>query len=529
MSNAYIDEKLLDATGLSDFPELYAYINERYPMPSGELSHPVPIEDQTPQQQVKNNDDTIYGSGDDLNDEFVPPVTNVITKLDLSSQLERQNFLASNGSDPQLIVYCDRIKQTASYATTGLFPNSYLFQSYPSEAIQKLDDQVIALVGTDAPNTYAIFCCIDQNGPYMVCNKQIPSNTALLLNITYYKQYESSKKINYDANNDGKIGIMETWNVNGKGQFEAQWYVYETVKKQTDLIEAGVQGLNRTNYLNSKIKLMDELAIYKADRVAYFIKDGPLITYSFKAKLAQLMQANFETQQTVYKLFSTLSKKVLPPNKKYMPIHVEQQKFSAKCLLKDIYDKSSAVQVAVRGQLNMFDCEFQGTKIHDNYANCTNTNESASNQALPEESEFFIDEVILKHEKQLGQSQQPQYTITNVFNQFIINDFFPSSAHNTFRIVDDGTCRVCVFNIKFESKCLQGRTQEVGRISDAVVPADGKSLRFPAAIYRTYGGRQNNFSVNYFIVKAQFKKLYFKLLQQQESTPQDSAYIFKIL
>ncbi|KAA6372366.1 MAG: hypothetical protein EZS28_032105, partial [Streblomastix strix] len=384
MSNVYIDERLLNAVGLSDFPELYAYIKERYPKPLEQQPQPVPIGDQTLQQQVKNNDDIIYAS----NEEFEPPVPNTITKLDLSSQLERQSFLASSGSDPQLIVYGDRITLTASYTTTGVFPNCYLFKSYPAEARPKQGDQVIVFVGTDASNTYNIFCYVDQGGPFIISSRWLPSNTALVLNITYYKNYESSKKINYDANNDGKIDIMYTWNQNGKGQFEAQSYVYETVKNQTNLIEAGVQGLNRTNYLNSEIKLVDELAIYKADIAAYFIKDGPFIIYSFGAKLAQL-GAKYEAQQTVYKLFSTISKKVLPPNTKYMPIHVEQQEFSAMCLFKDMYDKSSAVQVAVSGQLNTLDCEFQGTYILDNYTNSTNTNESASNEAA---SDSFIDE-----------------------------------------------------------------------------------------------------------------------------------------
>ncbi|KAA6364829.1 MAG: hypothetical protein EZS28_039644, partial [Streblomastix strix] len=364
MSNVYIDYRLLDAAGLSDFPELYAYIKERYLKPIGELPQPVPIGDQTLQYQVKNNDDIIYASYE----VFKPPVLNAITKLDLSSQLQRSSFLASSGSDPQLIVYGDRITLTASYATTGLFPSGgqlgcqfsgYLFKSYPQEARPKAGDQVIVLVGTDAPNT--------------------------------------------------KIDIMDMWNPNGKGQFEAQ---------------------------------------------------------SFRAKLAQ-QGANYEAQQTAYKLFSTISKKLLPPNTKYMPIHVEQQEFSAMCLFKDIYDKSSAVQVTVSGQINLFDCEFQGTYILDNQANGTNTNESA-----PEDVESHIDEVIIEHEKQIGSSPQPQYTITNVYNQFVINDFFPSSTYNTFYIVDDGTCRVCVFNLYFESKGLNGRTQEVCRIPDCILSAD---------------------------------------------------------
>ncbi|KAA6380661.1 MAG: hypothetical protein EZS28_023814 [Streblomastix strix] len=204
----------INAAGLSDFPELYAYIKERYPTPLEQQPQPVPIGDQTLQQQVKNNDDIIYGSGDGSNEEFEPPVPNAITKLDLSSQLERQSFLASSGSDPQLIVYSDRITLTASYATTGVFPNGYLFKSYPLEARPKQGDQRIALVGTDAPNTYNIFCYIDQWGSFIISSRWLPSNTAFVLNITYYKNYESSKKINYDANNDGKIDIMDTLNVN---------------------------------------------------------------------------------------------------------------------------------------------------------------------------------------------------------------------------------------------------------------------------------------------------------------------------
>ncbi|KAA6389472.1 MAG: hypothetical protein EZS28_015000 [Streblomastix strix] len=109
-----------------------------------------------------------------------------------------------------------------------------------------------------------------------------------------------------------------------------------------------------------------------------------------------------------------------------------------------MYDKSQVVWVAVSGKLNMFDCEFGGTYMIDNY-----TNASAQNEAASEEPESHIDE-------------------------FMINGFFPSSAYNTFYIVDDGTCRVCVFNLYFKPKGLNGRSKEVGRILDSILPADGK-------------------------------------------------------
>ncbi|KAA6376778.1 MAG: hypothetical protein EZS28_027696, partial [Streblomastix strix] len=95
----YIDEKLLNAAGLMDFPELYAYIKERNPQSSIGESSPVPVGEQTLQKQVKDNDDIPNNS----NEEFVPPVANAPTKLDLSSQLERSSFLASIVDDPKLI------------------------------------------------------------------------------------------------------------------------------------------------------------------------------------------------------------------------------------------------------------------------------------------------------------------------------------------------------------------------------------------------------------------------------------------
>ncbi|KAA6363997.1 MAG: hypothetical protein EZS28_040476, partial [Streblomastix strix] len=143
----------------------------------------------TLQQQVKNNDDIINNS----NEEFEPPVPNAIMKMDLSSQLERQT----------------------SYATTGVFPNGYLCKSYPAEARPKMGDQVIALVGTDAPNIYG--------------------------------------KVNYDANNDGKIDIMDTWNVNGKGQFEAQSYVKLSYKFYETIVRLGQAAEELGQNLVSKI------------------------------------------------------------------------------------------------------------------------------------------------------------------------------------------------------------------------------------------------------------------------------------
>jgi hypothetical protein len=68
--------------------------------------------------------------------------------------------------------------------------------------------------------------------------------------------------------------------------------------------------------LNNDIKLIDKLGIYKADRAAYYIQDGPIVTFSFGAKLG-------DNVGNVYKIFSTIDSKILPPYAKYHAFHPE--------------------------------------------------------------------------------------------------------------------------------------------------------------------------------------------------------------
>ncbi|KAA6324701.1 MAG: hypothetical protein EZS28_054158, partial [Streblomastix strix] len=54
------DEALLDAAGLSDFPELYAYIHEREPKPIVDgIANQIIVGPQYLQDQVKDNDDKL--------------------------------------------------------------------------------------------------------------------------------------------------------------------------------------------------------------------------------------------------------------------------------------------------------------------------------------------------------------------------------------------------------------------------------------------------------------------------------------
>ncbi|KAA6382849.1 MAG: hypothetical protein EZS28_021625 [Streblomastix strix] len=91
----------------------------------------------------------------------------------------------------------------------------------------------------------------------------------------------------------------------------------------------------------------------------------------------------------------------------------------------------SGLQLIVYGDIVTLNASFATTDLFPN----------ASNEALPEDVESHIDKVIMIQEKQQ---------------------------------VADGIHRLNVFNLQFESKGLQWRTQEVGRIPDSIIPADGK-------------------------------------------------------
>ncbi|KAA6316978.1 MAG: hypothetical protein EZS28_055172, partial [Streblomastix strix] len=138
-------------------------------------------------------------------------------------------------------------------------------------------------------------------------------------------------------------------------------------------------------------------------------------------------------------------------------------------------------------------CEFQGTYILDNYKNPTLNEEPNASPLDPKEPDSHIDEVIIKQDGNLVASPIPIYTITNVFNQIQLIAPFDQGgrAYNTYYIVDDGTCKVCVFNLYFETKGQATSTQEIGRIPDSILPTDGKSMGFPASVYRNAGGYIN--------------------------------------
>ncbi|KAA6398927.1 MAG: hypothetical protein EZS28_005547 [Streblomastix strix] len=280
MSSVYLDEALLDSAGLSDFPELYAYIHERYqdPVPP---AYAIQFGEQTLQQQLKGNDDILNKT----NEVFVPSVSNAPTKLDLSSQLERSNFLASSGSDPQLIVYDDRVTLTASYATTGLFTNGYLFNSYPEEARPKESDKVIALVETNSTNKkYQKF--LPPNMKYMPIRTEQQEYTAMNLFKDIYDkslavEVTVSGKSN-DESNEEPNASPQNPNALLSDPKESNSNIDEVIIKHDKLQASSSKPINIITNVFNQIQLIapfDQGG--RAYNMVYIVDDGTCRIYAF--------------------------------------------------------------------------------------------------------------------------------------------------------------------------------------------------------------------------------------------------------
>ncbi|KAA6360099.1 MAG: hypothetical protein EZS28_044374, partial [Streblomastix strix] len=249
----YIDEALLDAAGLMDFSELYAYIRERESRPPIETAPPVPVGEQILQEQVKINTDIL----ENTNDVFVSPVPNIPVKIDYGQQIVNKPFVY-NEMQPILIVNGERFTLNCFVTIKQQF-KGYVFNSYPQEAKPKDNIKIITRICNNFINNINQFCYIDENGSYIYVedDREIAANTSIVISTTYYKQFVALKQINYDSNKDGKVDIMDVWNGSGQGTHEAQSYVYNVMKKQSDLVDHHIKGTVLHNFLNNDIKLID--------------------------------------------------------------------------------------------------------------------------------------------------------------------------------------------------------------------------------------------------------------------------------
>ncbi|KAA6365311.1 MAG: hypothetical protein EZS28_039164 [Streblomastix strix] len=218
MSNVYIDEALLDAAGLSEFPELYAYIHESEPKQiDEEIANQIIIGLQQLQDQVKDNDDKLN----------VQPIPQQIVPIEIpqvqifkipKSQLA-PNVQMYNPADEYFYFY--KLRNKVVY-NIGLYLSNdfmgFVFTNFLEE-LYTFSKHALVL-GDDVGHKQNVMGYISEKGFYLGISigsvdqvTSIKGNTHIAIAGVYYTDYEPLKRATNDVNGDGKINIVDDWHV----------------------------------------------------------------------------------------------------------------------------------------------------------------------------------------------------------------------------------------------------------------------------------------------------------------------------
>ncbi|KAA6359396.1 MAG: hypothetical protein EZS28_045078, partial [Streblomastix strix] len=195
MSNVYIDEALLDAAGLSDFPELYAYIHEREPKPIVDgIANQIIIGSQYLQDQVKDNDDK-------LNVQPIPQPIVLIETPQVQIFKIPKNQLAPNvqmynPADEYFYFY--KLRNKVVY-NIGLYLSNdfmgFIFTNFLEE-LYPFSKHALVL-GDDVGHKQNVMGYISEKGPYLGVSigsvdqvTSIKGNTHVAIAGVYYTDYE---------------------------------------------------------------------------------------------------------------------------------------------------------------------------------------------------------------------------------------------------------------------------------------------------------------------------------------------------
>ncbi|KAA6356166.1 MAG: hypothetical protein EZS28_048306 [Streblomastix strix] len=212
MSNVYIDQALLDAAGLSEFPELYAYIHEREPKPIVDgTANQIIVGPQYLQDQVKDNDGKLN----------VQPIPQPIVPIEIpqvqifkipKSQLA-PNVQMYNPADEQFYFY--KLRNKVVY-NIGLYLSNdfmgFVFTNFLEE-LYPFGKHALEL-GDDVGHKQNVMEYISEKGFYLGVSigsvdqvTSIKGNTQIAIVGVYYTDYEPLKRANSDVNGDGKINM----------------------------------------------------------------------------------------------------------------------------------------------------------------------------------------------------------------------------------------------------------------------------------------------------------------------------------
>ncbi|KAA6376467.1 MAG: hypothetical protein EZS28_028005, partial [Streblomastix strix] len=309
MSNLFIDEALLDATGQSEFPELYAYIHEREPKPIVDgITNQIIVGPQYLQDQVKDKDEKLN----------VQPIPQPIKPIEIpqvqifkipKSQLAA-NVQMYNPADEYFYFY--KLRNKVVY-NIGLYLSNdfmgFVFTNFLEE-LWSFSKHALVL-GDDVGHQQNAMGYISEKQPYLGVSigsvdqvTSIKGNTYIAIAGIYYTDYELLKRATSDVNGDGKINIVDDQHVNSifDGMKSMSW-VQGVVQKQTEAIGDGALPyytsipVSLPKYFNNNTKLVNN-NIFCPLKAAYFVKDGPINSD------LQLRLAKFFPIKTSYTLFA---------------------------------------------------------------------------------------------------------------------------------------------------------------------------------------------------------------------------------
>ncbi|KAA6369821.1 MAG: hypothetical protein EZS28_034652 [Streblomastix strix] len=486
MSNVYIDEALLDAAGLSEFPELYAYIHERERKPIVDgIANQIIVGPQYLQDQVKYNDDKL--NVQPIPQPIVPIEIPQVQIFNIPKNQLAPNVQMYNPADEYFYFY--KLRNKVVY-NIGLYLSNdfigFVFTNFLEE-LYPFSKHALVL-GDDVGHKQNVIGYISEKGPYLGVSigsvdqdTSIKGNTHVAIAGVYYTDYEPLQRANSDVNGDGKINIVDDWHVNSiiDGTKSMSW-VQDVVQKQTEAIGDGVQPydpsqpVSLSNYFNNNTKLLNNNT-FGPLRAAYFVKEGPICTFNFQAEVSSQHVNN------LFKVFKTIDSDLQSRLAKFFPIKTSFTSFAGMIQING-NDTPDVVVNQGSGFYPMDFCDFSGSYLIDPQPQESNQNNITSNG----EPISHIDSVIMQHDTvpsvPIPPSVFPQYTVTEVSRDQLLALAYTPYDLDAFKIyiIDDTINKLVMFNMHLRQKGLIDTKQYVLSMSQSIDPK--KTLLFPVMI-----------------------------------------------